>query len=156
MLDAKKSTMQNTGGENRILLGLALLAVLFGADAVCAQVPTTSTTDALSQYFEQSGRGYKDCGRVPIDGSGRAMVDDCILDALGSKTPFFARYDKLSDDSDFAYGLLFSRSHRLVVLVYDSWACSDVKCVRVNSCDLPKVEKRDNELHIRCANEYEM
>jgi hypothetical protein len=113
--------------------------------------------DKFDGYFDKAkASGYRNCGSVALDGTNKAAVDACVLEAFQHGQAFFARYDQLGIDSAVAEGLLFSQQKVLTVVHFDGWACATPNCASPENCNSPRITKTTKGIRVRCTTDYDL
>lgn len=115
--------------------------------------------DSLDQRLRAFGKAT-DCGRVGADGANRAVVNRCVRENFTANRPFFARYDLRGEDSTLATGIVLEPLGGVVVISFDSIACTPSNCEKwcgtvAHQCLSPKlIDEGNGRLRLRCKDEY--
>jgi hypothetical protein len=95
---------------------LVSLVVVFGCSSADPDEPECDLTAALRSF---GGTNAKNCGFAER-GEDPSSVDDCVISAFESKTPFIARYFRQGIDSQLVAGIAGDDAGSVTFLLWDS------------------------------------
>ena len=95
---------------------LVSLVVVFGCSSA---EPDEPQCDLAAELHSRAGTNAKDCGFADR-GDDPSRVDDCVISAFESGTPFIARYYRQGIDSQIIAGIAGDDAGSVTLLLWDS------------------------------------